>query len=151
MNSVPAAERGAASGMRSTFQNSGTALSIGIFFSLMTAGLAQSLPSRLTAGLTAHGVPASVAHHVAHLPPVTSLFAAFLGTNPVTQLLAPTGVLATLPTQTVATLTGDRFFPELIAASFHDGLAVVFAAATLMALIGAGASMLRGKRFVHQD
>jgi EmrB/QacA subfamily drug resistance transporter len=151
MNSVPAAERGAASGMRSTFQNSGTALSIGIFFSLMTAGLAQSLPSRLTAGLTAHGVPGSVAHHVAHLPPVTSLFAAFLGTNPVTQLLAPTGVLATLPTQTVATLTGDRFFPELIAASFHDGLAVVFAAATLMALIGAGASMLRGKRFVHQD
>jgi EmrB/QacA subfamily drug resistance transporter len=151
MNSVPAAERGAASGMRSTFQNSGTALSIGIFFSLMTAGLARSLPSRLTAGLTAHGVPASVAHHVAHLPPVTSLFAAFLGTNPVTQLLAPTGVLATLPTQTVATLTGDRFFPELIAASFHDGLAVVFAAATLMALIGAGASMLRGKRFVHQD
>ena len=151
MNSVPAAERGAASGMRSTFQNSGTALSIGIFFSLMTAGLAQSLPARLTAGLTAHGVPASVAHHVAHLPPVSSLFAAFLGTNPITHLLAPTGVLATLPTQTVATLTGDRFFPELIAASFHDGLAVVFAAATVMALIGAGASMLRGKRFVHQD
>jgi len=151
MNSVPAAERGAASGMRSTFQNSGTALSIGIFFSLMTAGLAQSLPARLTAGLTAHGVPESVAHQVAHLPPVSSLFAAFLGTNPVAHLLAPTDVLGTLPAHAVATLTGDRFFPQLIAASFHDGLAVVFAAATVMALIGAGASMLRGKRFVHDD
>jgi MFS family permease len=151
MNSVPAAERGAASGMRSTFQNSGTALSIGIFFSLMTAGLAQSLPARLTAGLTAHGVPGPIAHEVAKLPPVSSLFAAFLGANPVAHLLAPTGVLATLPSKTVATLTGTRFFPQLIAASFHDGLAVVFAAATVMALIGAGASMLRGKRFVHHD
>ena len=151
MNSVPAAERGAASGMRSTFQNSGTALSIGIFFSLMTAGLAQSLPARLTAGLTAHGVPGPIAHEVAKLPPVSSLFAAFLGTNPVAHLLAPTGVLATLPSETVATLTGTRFFPQLIAASFHDGLAVVFAAATVMAVIGAGASMLRGRRFVHHD
>jgi EmrB/QacA subfamily drug resistance transporter len=151
MNSVPAAERGAASGMRSTFQNSGTALSIGIFFSLMTAGLARSLPGRLTAGLTAHGVPESVARQVAHFPPVSSLFAAFLGTNPIAHLLAPTGILSRLPAQAVATLTGTQFFPQLIAASFHDGLAVVFAAATVMALIGAGASMLRGKRFVHQD
>ncbi len=151
MNSVPAAERGAASGVRSTFQNSGTALSIGIFFALMTAGLASSLPDQLTAGLTAHGVPSSVAHHVATLPPVSSLFAAFLGTNPIGHLLAPTGVLATLPAHAVATLTGTNFFPRLIAASFHDGLAVVFAAATAMSLIGAGASLLRGKRFVHDD
>jgi len=126
-------------------------LSIGIFFSLMTAGLATSLPARLTAGLTAHGVPESVAHNVAHLPPVSSLFAAFLGTNPVAHLLAPTGVLTTLPAQAVATLTGTQFFPQLISASFHDGLAVVFAAATVMALIGAGASLLRGKRYVHSD
>jgi MFS family permease len=151
MNSVPAAERGAASGVRSTFQNSGTALSIGIFFALMTAGLASSLPDHLTAGLTAHGVPSSVAHHVGTLPPVSSLFAAFLGTNPIGHLLAPTGVLATLPAHAVATLTGTNFFPRLIAASFHDGLAVVFAAATAMSLIGAGASLLRGKRFVHDD
>ena len=151
MNSVPAAERGAASGMRSTFQNSGTALSIGIFFSLMTIGLASSLPDRLTAGLTAHGVPLAVAHNVAHLPPVSSLFAAFLGVNPIAHLLAPSGVLATLPAHAVAALTGTHFFPELIASSFHDGLAVVFAAATAMALIGAAASLLRGKRYVHDD
>ena len=151
MNSVPAAERGAASGMRSTFQNSGTALSIGIFFSLMTVGLARSLPNQLAAGLTAHGVPTSVAHNVAHLPPVSSLFAAFLGTNPIAHLLAPSGVLATLPAKAVATLTGADFFPRLIAASFHDGLGVVFAAATVMSLIGAGASLLRGKRYVHDD
>ncbi len=151
MNSVPAAERGAASGMRSTFQNSGTALSIGIFFSLMTLGLARSLPNQLAAGLTAHGVPPSVAHTVSHLPPVSSLFAAFLGTNPIAHLLAPSGVLARLPANAVATLTGADFFPRLIAASFHEGLEVVFAAATLMALIGAAASLLRGKRYVHDD
>ncbi len=55
MSSVPARHRGAASGMRSTFQNSGTALSIGVFFSLMIAGLASTLPTTLTSGLQPAG------------------------------------------------------------------------------------------------
>src|SRR6185437_16957640 len=78
MNSVPAHQRGAASGMRATFQNSGFSLSIGVFFSLMIARLAATLPSALRSGLTSHGVPAAVAGHVAAQPPVGSLFAAFL-------------------------------------------------------------------------
>jgi MFS family permease len=94
MSSVPAEHRGAASGMRATFQNSGTALSIGVFFSLMTSGLATSLPGALTSGLHAQGVPADTAASVAHLPPVSTLFAAFLGNNPIQHLLEPTGVLA---------------------------------------------------------
>ena len=89
MSAVPARHRGSASGMRSTFQNSGMALSIGIFFSLMIAGLASGLPKALTSGLTAQGVPASVASQVSHLPPVSTLFAALLGYNPVRNLLAP--------------------------------------------------------------
>ena len=89
MSSVPEHQRGVASGMRSTFQNSGTALSIGVFFSLMVAGLARSLPDTLTAGLQAHGVPAMTAEAVATLPPVSTLFAAFLGSNPVEHLLGP--------------------------------------------------------------
>src|SRR5712664_1648037 len=92
MSSVPAHHRGAASGMRSTFQNSGMSLSIGIFFSLMIAGLANTLPKTLTSGLTAQGVPAAVATHVSHLPPVSTVFAAMLGYNPVQNLLAPTGL-----------------------------------------------------------
>jgi Fungal trichothecene efflux pump (TRI12) len=151
MSSVPPGQRGVASGMRSTFQNSGTALSIGVFFSLMIAGLASSLPSTLSAGLTGQGVPAGVASRVAHLPPVSTLFAAFLGYNPIGHLLQPTGVLGSLPAHSVAVLTGNRFFPELISGPFHHGLVIVFAAAACMALIAALASLLRGRRYLDEE
>jgi MFS family permease len=144
MSSVPAEHRGAASGMRSTFQNSGTALSIGVFFSLMTAGLASSLPGALTSGLEAQGVPTHTAAHVAQLPPVSTLFAAFLGTNPIEHLLGPSGLLHTLPAHNVATLTDTTFFPQVISAPFDRGLTIVFSAAAVMAAVAAVASLLRG-------
>jgi MFS family permease len=151
MSAVPARHRGSASGMRSTFQNSGMALSIGIFFSLMIAGLASGLPKALTSGLTAQGVPASVASQVSHLPPVSTLFAALLGYNPVRNLLAPSGVLAKLPAHSVAVLTGKQFFPHLIAEAFHHGLVIVFTAAAIMSFAGAMVSLLRGKQFYYDD
>ncbi|HEY6315691.1 MAG TPA: MFS transporter, partial [Streptosporangiaceae bacterium] len=151
MSAVPARHRGSASGMRSTFQNSGMALSIGIFFSLMIAGLASSLPRALTSGLTAQGVPASVAAQVSHLPPVSTMFAALLGYNPVRNLLAPSGVLAKLPAHNVAVLTGKQFFPHLIAAAFHHGLVIVFTAAAIMSVTGAVVSLLRGKQFYYDE
>jgi MFS family permease len=148
MSSVPAAHRGAASGMRATFQNSGTAMSIGVFFSLMIAGLAKSLPESLTSDLRANGVPAAAAQHVASLPPVSSLFAALLGVNPVQQLLTAGGVLAALPEQSRQIVTGRRFFPHLISAPFHHGLVVTFSVAAAMSLLAAIASSLRGSRAV---
>ena len=151
MNSVPRHQRGAASGMLATFQNSGFVLSIGVFFSLMIAGLASTLPSTLTRGLTAQGVPAAIAHQIGSLPPVGSLFAAFLGYNPVKTLLGPTGVLAHLPASNVATLTGKRFFPELISQPFHHGLIIVFTTAMALLALAAGVSALRGARFVHEE
>jgi MFS family permease len=151
MSSVPARHRGAASGMRSTFQNSGMSLSIGIFFSLMILGLAATLPGVLTAGLAAHGVPAAAAAKVAHLPPVSALFAALLGYNPIRTLLAPAGVLRSLPAGTVAALTGRQFFPHLIAGAFHHGLVTVFTAAAAMALTGALVSSLRGGQYYYQE
>jgi MFS family permease len=151
MSSVPARHRGAASGMRSTFQNSGMSLSIGIFFSLMIAGLAATLPRTLTAGLTAQGVPAGVAAHIGHLPPVSTMFAALLGYNPVQNLLAPTGLLHTLPAHNVAVLTGRQFFPSLISGPFHHGLVIVFSAAAIMSVTGAIVSLLRGKQFYFDD
>ena len=151
MNSVPRHQRGAASGMLATFQNSGFVLSIGVFFSLMIAGLASTLPATLTRGLTAQGVPAAIAHQIANLPPVGSLFAAFLGYNPVKTLLGPTGVLAHLPPGHVATLTGKRFFPELISQPFHHGLIIVFTTAMALLALAAGVSALRGARFVHEE
>jgi MFS family permease len=151
MSSVPARDRGAASGMRSTFQNSGMSLSIGIFFSLMVAGLAATLPRTLNSGLRAQGVPAGVAAHVAHLPPVSTLFSALLGYNPMRTLLGPSGVLKKLPAHNVAVLTGNRFFPNLISGPFHHGLIIVFSAAIVLSLGGALISLLRGRQFYYQD
>jgi MFS family permease len=151
MSSVPARERGAASGMRSTFQNSGTALSIGVFFSLLIAGIATSLPGQLLAGLQEQGVPHAIAYHVAGLPPVSSMFAAVLGENPVAHLLAPTGALSSLSPAHQHVLTGTDFFPKLIAAAFHHGLVVVFSVATGLSVLAAGASMLRGGRRVPTE
>jgi MFS family permease len=145
MSNVPAELRGAASGMRATFQNAGMVLSIGIFFSLMVAGLAGSLPHTLTAGLTAQGVPPADAHTVAALPPVGTLFAAFLGYNPIQQLLGPR-VLGHLPPANAHTLTGRQFFPNLISGPFHDGLVVVFSLAIVMSLIAAATCLVRNKQ-----
>lgn len=146
MSSVPADQRGAASGVRSTFFNAGNSLSIGIFFSLMIVGLANTLPSALTSGLTQQGVSASVAHDVANLPPVGSLFAAFLGYNPMAELLAPYAALHQ-PGVNADVITGQTFFPQLITEPFHSGLTVVFTAAAVMMVIGAVASMFSAGRY----
>ncbi len=141
MGAVPVNQRGAASGMRGTFLNSGQALSIGVFFSLMIIGLASALPSTLNSGLQQQGVPSNVAHHISGLPPVSTLFAAFLGFNPMAQLLGPTGALDSLPAHNVSTLTGKQFFPHLISGPFHHGLVIVFVAAAAMMLVAAAASL----------
>lgn len=150
MNSVPANQRGSASGMAGTVQNAGTSLSIGIFFSLMIAGLATSLPATLSKGLTSHGVSQTLANQIAGTPPVGTLFSAFLGYNPIQTLLGPK-VLGSLSAADRSTLTGKEFFPQLISQPFHEGLVVVFLAATIMTVIAAVASLIRGKKYVHLD
>jgi MFS family permease len=145
MSSVGPAQRGAASGMRSTFMNAGMVFSIGLFFSLMVIGLASELPSTMSSSLIAQHVPASVAHQISTIPPVGVLFAAFLGYNPMQQLIG-THVLSTLPAQNAATLTGRDFFPNLIAGPFHHGLIIVFWLAIGMSLVGALASLARSRK-----
>jgi len=146
MSSVPAGQRGAASGVRSTFFNAGSSLSIGIFFSLMIVGLANTLPTAMYDGLQAQGVSSDVAHQVANLPPVGSLFAAFLGYNPIAELLGPSGALDA-PGVDASVLTGKTFFPQLITEPFHTGLTVVFIAAAIMMLVGAVASLFNPGRY----
>ncbi len=145
MGSVPSAERGVVSGMRATFLNSGTALSIGVFFSLMVVGLAGTLPGALMTGLHDHGVPTEVARQVAGLPPVSTLFAAVLGVNPLEHLLTPSGVLPTLHPGDRDAITGREFFPQLISGPFHHGLTVVFGVSIALALVAATASLSRGR------
>jgi MFS family permease len=145
MNAVPANQRGAAGGMIATFMNTAFVLSIGVFFSLMVAGLSSKLPGTLSSGLTAQGIPAIAAHTISHLPPIGVLFAAFLGYNPIQQLLGP-HLLGHLPAGHAAYVTGRQFFPHLITGPFHDGLGVAFAFAIAASLIAAIASLLTGRR-----
>ncbi len=147
MSSVPAAQRGVSSGMRATFQNGASLVSIGVFFSIVTAGLAASLPTTLYAGLTANGVPAATATQIAHLPPTAALFGAFLGYNPVSQLVPP-AVLQQIPSINQQVLLGHSFFPNLISDPFMVGLHAVFYVSAGLCLIAAVASFLRGQRAV---
>ncbi|MER7925934.1 hypothetical protein ABTY96_22795 [Streptomyces sp. NPDC096057] len=149
--SVPSECRGVASGMRSTFQDSSTALSVGVFFSPMVPGLASSLPHTLGQGLQAHGVPTGAAERAASLPPASTLFATFLGNNPIQHLLASDGTLEHVSAEHVsaaqrAVLTGHTFFPRLVSGPFHHSLTIVFGVAAGMATISAVASALRGGR-----
>src|SRR6266571_3377644 len=144
MNAVPANQRGAAGGMIATFMNTSFVLSIGVFFSLMVAGLSSKLPGALSGGLVAQGIPAHAAQQISHLPPIGVLFAAFLGYNPMQQLLGP--LLGHLPAGHAAYVTGRQFFPHLITGPFHDGLGVAFAFAIAASVIAAAASLLTGRR-----
>ncbi len=147
MNSLPPGDRGAGAGMNATAQNSAQVLSIGIFFTLMIVGLASKLPTTMASGLEAHGVSAVDAQRVAHLPPVSILFAAFLGYNPIKTLLGPK-VLATISPANAATLTGRSFFPHLISDPFRTGLHEVFAFSVAACAVAAVASWSRGKKYV---
>ncbi len=148
MNSLPPRQRGAGAGMNATFQNSAMVISIGVFFSLLIVGLAAHLPATLQSGLTSHGVSRQAAVRIAHLPPVASLFAAFLGYNPMRQLLGP-AALAHLPHAQAAVLTGRAFFPRLLSVPFSDALTEAFTFAAIACLVAAVASALRGGKYAH--
>jgi MFS family permease len=150
MNALPPQHRGVGSGMNSTFQNSAQVLSIGIFFTLMIVGLSATLPAALQHGLVSHGVSRAAATKVSRLPPVSILFAAFLGYSPIKQLLGNT-VLTHLSKASVATLTGRSFFPNLITKPFSDGLHEAFAFAIAACLVAAAASWLRGGKYVYVE
>src|SRR5580693_348580 len=149
MNSLPPDQRGAGAGMLNTFQNSATVLSMGLFFTIVTLGLASRLPSHLYRGLVAAGVAPSAAHTVASEPPIGSLFSAFLGYNPIKQLLGPTGALQRLPARQAAYITGRSFFPRLIEQPFAGGLHLAFTFAAIATGIALIASAVRGKQYFH--
>jgi hypothetical protein len=101
-------------------------------------------------GLTANGVSPAQAHSVANLPPVGSLFASFLGYNPLQSLLGSQSTAQVTNAQW-QTLTGKQFFPNLISSPFHHGLVIVFSMAIALSLVGALFSALRGRRYVHAE
>ncbi len=150
MNDVPPAQRGVASGMRATFMNAASVISMTMFFSIVTAGLASSLPTTLSSGLLNAGLPAAIANGIAKLPPIAALFAAFLGYNPM-QTLLPPAVLQQLPQATQAHLLGHSFFPNLISSPFMDGMRLAFYMAAGVCVIAAIASTVRGPRRLPKE
>src|SRR5690349_4826134 len=150
MNALPPTERGAGAGMLATFMNSASVLSIGVFFTLMIVGLSAALPHTLQSGLVAHGVPAADAARVSHLPPVATLFASFLGYNPMATLLGPHVLHGLTPSES-ADLTGRQFFPHLISSPFHTALVYAFVLAIVACLVAAVASLLRGGKYHHRE
>ncbi|MBN8866714.1 MAG: MFS transporter [Solirubrobacterales bacterium] len=150
MNSLPAGDRGAGGGMNQTFQNSAQVLSIGIFFSLMAIGLAATLPEALSQGLQQHGVGAAAAQRASDAPPISVLFASFLGYNPAEHLLGAQ-TIAALPPHAAAVIDGRAFFPNLIAGPFEDGLHKAFLFAAFACLAAAASSWFRGGRYVEAE
>jgi hypothetical protein len=150
MNALPPAERGAGAGMLATFQNSASVLSIGVFFTLMIVGLAAALPHTLQGGLVAHGVPPADAARISHLPPVATLFASFLGYNPMATLLGP-HVLHTMSAAQRSDVTGRQFFPHLISSPFHTALVYAFAFAIAACAVAAAASLMRGGKYHYEE
>jgi MFS family permease len=150
MNSLPARHRGSGSGMNTTFQNSAQVLSIGLFFTLMIIGLSSGLAASLDHGLVSNGVPANVAQRVSHLPPVSTLFAAFLGYNPVQHLVGP-HVLANVSASQRAALTNRTFFPGLISGPFRTGLHAALNFAIGMSVLAAACSWVRGGKYHYAE
>ena len=150
MNSLPPEHRGAGSGMNTTFQNSAQVFSIGIFFTLMIVGLSSALPSSLSSRSHTAWCPCCTANQVARLPPVSTLFAAFLGYNPI-QHLVGTATLSHISAAQRAVLLGHGFFPMLIAAPFRAGLHAALDFAIFASLLAAVASWTRGKSYFHSE
>ncbi|NMP21102.1 MFS transporter [Sulfobacillus sp. DSM 109850] len=155
MSAVPARFRGSASGMRATFMNAGMMLSMGIFFSMVISSLSAGLPSTMTRGLSQFALPKPIIGHMAHLPPLSILFAALLGYNPLKMVLRSTAsgraVLAHLPPGQAAALTSPHFFPALISHPFMTALRTVFLFSAAMTLLSAVLSAFRGERYIYEE
>jgi len=157
MNSVPPEHRGAASGMRATLQNTGQTVSLAIFFTVIITGLSSSLPSALTKALTTPPaqVPQQALALLNSIPPTSALFAAFLGSNPMGAILSTVqtqfpSVYNLIPSSTVTYLTNQTFFPNAIAPAFMSSLQLSFYIGAALSLVAAAASLLRGKKYIHE-
>lgn len=145
MNALPSRHRGTGSGINTTAQNSAQVLAIGLFFTLMTLGFSSGSGPHLFAELVAHGVPVAEARHATSLSPISTLFSAFLGFNPVAHLVSAS-TLAHLTGAQRAILLGRAFFPSVITTSFHNGLRIALTFSVAMSFLSAAASWVRGPR-----
>jgi MFS family permease len=152
MNSVPSEHRGAASGMRATLQNTGSTLSLALFFTIVITALTNNLPAALATALKGAGAP-QLASALGNIPATGALFAAFLGYNPIASVLSSpqlASVVSQIPQSTIATLESTTFFPDAIAPAFMSALQLSFYIGAALSFAAAVASLLRGQKYVYE-
>ncbi len=152
MNSVPAEDRGVASGMISTMRNTAGIASMGIFFTIVIVGITQRFPEAMASSLASIGA-VHLTPILSKIPPTAALFSAFLGYNPVESILAalPPSITAIIPVSTLNILTGTTWFPSTLANAFLPSLATSFYIGAVISAIAAVLSALRGGKYIHKD
>jgi hypothetical protein len=152
MNSVPAEDRGVASGMMYTIMNTAFTASMAIFFTIVIVGITQRFPEAMTTSLANIGA-VQLSPILSNIPPTAALFSAFLGYNPVDAILAalPAPLVALIPHSTLNTLTGTTWFPSTLANAFLPSLRTSFYIGALLSIIAAILSALRGGKYIHGD
>ncbi|BFH73809.1 MFS transporter [Sulfurisphaera javensis] len=151
INAAPPQHRGSASGIRAMLTNTGSTLSIGIFFTIVIDVLYLKLPGALTSALTTAGAP-QLAPIMSKIPPTAALFAAFLGYDPIKTILAqlPSSLVNSISPSALATITGKYWFPTVIAPAFMDSLKIAFYFSAALVFIAAIISALRGKTVIYE-
>ena len=150
MNSVPAQDRGVASGMMTTVMNTAFTASMAMFFTILIVGITQRFPEAMTASLVSIGA-VKLAPVMSNIPPTGALFSAFLGYNPVESILAnlPSSVVASIPAATKTTITGTTWFPSAFATAFMPALKLSFYIGAAFCAVAAVLSWLRGGTYIH--
>jgi MFS family permease len=151
MNSVPSEDRGIASGMMYTINNTAQTASMAIFFTIIIIGITQRFPEAMTASLSSIGA-VYLAPALSNIPPTAALFSAFLGYNPVDAILTalPAPLVAHIPQATLNTLTGTTWFPQTLQNAFVPSLRTSFYIGALLSVIAAILSVLRGEKYIHE-
>ena len=152
MNSVPAEDRGVASGMISTMRNTAGIASMAIFFTIVIVGITQRFPEAMASSLASIGA-VHLTPILSKIPPTAALFSAFLGYNPVESILTtlPPSLTAIIPASTLNTLTGITWFPSTLANAFLPSLGTSFYIGAIISAIAAILSALRGEKYIHKD
>ncbi|QGR18670.1 MFS transporter [Stygiolobus azoricus] len=136
MASVPVQKRGAASGMRASLQNTASAISVALYFSVVITGMAATLNSSIESALSSYGIHLNV-----NLPAAVAIFSALLGYDPLSSLAS------SLPTSVASHIDTPAFFITAIAPSFISGFRLMLnISAALLVLSGILSLVRKGVR-----
>lgn len=147
MGSVPPQNRGVASGMMQTLDNTAIVGSTALFFTILIVGITQGFPGAMTNSLTSIGA-AQLVPAFSNIPPSGALFSTFLGYSPVDSILSslPSSVVANIPEGVLTTLQGTTWFPSTFANAFLPAVRESYIIGAILCIIAAILSALRGEK-----